>query len=353
MKLTRKSTWSWFVKWFGLQILVIAVVMGVVSIAHATEVQTIDQLEEIQLDTPKIELMLPDLTVSSQSVFSVNIDTHEVVFAKNENEQRAIASITKLMTAYVVVKSHVNLADTVTITNEDVRLASRAHRASKLRVGMHFTRERLLNLALMYSENTAAAALGRSTFGTMEQFVAQMNQTALSLGMNTTSFEDPIGIGTGNMSTAADLVKLITVAANEEVICGFSTTKYQPVQLLTKSKRTTEYRNTNALVGFRDWNILIQKTGFTNAAGHCVLMIVDIQGIKYAIVVLDSPNNQQRAFDAIKVREWLEQGKMLSTDEAKLISPYKSFSPKQHKTHKKRLRHPRLTFPNLRLYHSP
>lgn len=334
----------------GVSVIFFLILTLFVHAARADEPPVFDipeiqvQLDDIYTEVPKLEKILPDLPVTSESVFAVNLDTQEVAFAKNEHEQRAVASITKMMTAYVVLQTpQIDLNETVTITQDDINLSKRAHRASKLRAGMHFTRLRLLNLALMSSENTAAAALGRTTFaGGTEEFVKQMNATALSMDMTATEFEDPIGIGSGNVSTASDLVRLIAAASDEEVIRNFSTTKFEPIQLPIKaSKKPTEYRNTNALVGFRDWDILVQKTGFTNAAGHCVLMVVDIQQQKYAIVILDSPDNQHRAFDAIKIRQWLEEGKMLTTDEAKPLSPYqfvlyKKGKPVPAKHHHKR-----------------
>ncbi len=295
-------------------------------LSFADEIPPLMSPQDIEVEMPKLLTIIPDLDIASESAFAVNLDTQEVVFSKNEQEIRSIASITKMMTSYVVVQQpQIDLTEIITITKEDIELAKRAHRASNLRPGMHFTRERLLNLALMSSENVAASALGRTTFeGGLSVFIDQMNEMASSLGMRNTTFVDPIGIGVGNTSTASDLVRLLAAAQSEEVIRNFSTTKFQPIQLPIKhSNHPTEYKNTNALVGFRDWDILVQKTGFTNPAGHCVVMIIDIQGEKYAIVVLDSPNNQQRALDAIKIREWLLEGRELTTDEAKPFSPYK------------------------------
>lgn len=286
------------------------------------------QAEPIVMDLPRVQMEKPNLKVASEALFAVNLDTQDIVFAKNEHEVRSIASITKMMTSLVVLGQGVDLGEVITISSEDITLAKRAHRASNLRAGMHFTRERLLNLALMSSENVAAAALGRTTFTSgLPTFIEEMNRTATELGMLQTTFEDPIGIGTGNQSTASDLVRLIAAAQNEQLIRDFSTTKFKPIEIPVRRSngRTVEYKNTNALVGFQDWNILVQKTGFTNAAGHCVVMIVDILGEKYAVVVLDSPTNQQRAFDAIKVREWLQQSRELDTIEASNLSPYHKF----------------------------
>lgn len=277
------------------------------------------------IDLPTAQVIQADLDLATESVFVVNMDTQDIIVSKNENEVRSIASITKMMTAYVVLQQQVDLDEQVRISEDDIRLAKRANRPSKLRAGMMFTRERLLNLALMYSENVAAAALGRTTFsGGTEQFVGVMNSTAASLHMTSTKYVDPIGIGVENTSTASDLVRLIAMASTEDIIRDFSTTKFQPIQLPSKhAGKPTMYNNTNALVGFKDWNILLQKTGFTNAAGHCVVMVIDLQGQQYIVVELGAPDNQQRAYDAIKIRGWLESGAQLTTSEAQPLSPYK------------------------------
>lgn len=296
---------------------------------------------DLQLEMPRLQAIIPELNLASAAAFAVNLDTQDVVIAKNENAVRSVASITKLMTAYVVLQQPDPDVDAiVTITKADIALAARAHRASQLRVGMHFTRERLLNLALMSSENVAAAALGRTTLpGGTPEFVAAMNKMALSLDMTKTSFVDPIGIGVENQSTASDLVRLVAAASEEPLVREFSTTKFEPIQLPTKSKHPVEYRNTDALVGFSDWNILTSKTGFTNAAGHCVVMSVEIQSQHYIVIVLGSPNNQQRAYDAIKIRQWLENGDTLTTEQAQPLSPYKFVlykkgKPVKHRHHK-------------------
>lgn len=283
------------------------------------------QVDSIDLPTPQPIFIQPDFDVGSEAAFVYDLTTNEVVYNKNSTQQMAIASITKMMTSYVVLQSKVDLDESITITQFDVTFARKANRPSRLRPGMRFTRERLLNLALMYSENVAAIALGRTTFpGGVPEFVTHMNETAYVLEMTNTQFQDPIGIGTGNLSTASDLAKLVAAASNEQVIRDFSTTKFLPVDLPTKRRgKPTIYTNTNALVGFTDWNILMQKTGFTNAAGHCVVMVIDIQGHEYALIELNAPNNQQRAFDAIKLRHWVEEGTELTSNEVKTISPYK------------------------------
>lgn len=282
----------------------------------------------------------PTFEIVSESAFVYDLTTHESVYYKNSTQLMSIASITKMMTAFVVLDANIPLDEVITLTPEDITLSNKGSAKSKLHAGMRFTRERLLNLALMSSENRAAAALGRTTFpGGVSKFVKIMNETAKNvLGMYNTSFEDPIGIGSNNKSTAEDLVKLITFASQNETIREFSTTKWKDIELPTKTKRgkLVHYHNTNALVGFHDWNILVQKTGFTDAAGHCVVMVIELQGHEYAVVELNAPNNQQRAFDAIKLRHWVEDGTELSRNDVETSSPYRGFVfDHQYKSHPK------------------
>lgn len=285
------------------------------------DLPAIDTLADI---TPTISIQ-PEFDVASEVAFVYDLTAEESVYQKNSTQQMSIASITKMMTAYVVLSERQDLEQVITLTPSDVALSNKGSAMSKLRAGMRFTRERLLNLALMSSENRAAAALGRTTFdGGVPVFVEAMNDMAHALHMDNTHFDDPIGIGAGNVSTAEDLVKLIAAASEDDMIRDFSTTKWKTVVLPIKQQhgRAVQYHNTNALVGFRDWNILVQKTGFTTAAGHCVVMVVEIQDHKYAVIVLNAQNNEQRAFDAIKLRHWVEEGTELSQNEVKTYSPY-------------------------------
>lgn len=294
---------------------------------------------ELELSIPAPVPIQPAFDVGSESAFVYDLTTQEAVYHKNSTQQMSIASITKMMTAFVVLNSNLDMDEVITLTKDDVELASNFER-SRLVPGMRFTRERLLNLALMSSENRAAAALGRTTFeGGVPVFVAAMNEMAHTLHMDHTQYVDPIGINVEDRSTAEDLVKLVTAASQIETIRDFSTTKWKAIELPSKRKHGTvvQYHNTNALVGFHDWDILVQKTGFTNAAGHCVVMVIDIQGHQYAVVELNAPNNQQRAFDAIKLRHWVEDGIELSRNEVETFSPYQGFVfDHQGKLHPKR-----------------
>lgn len=294
------------------------------------------------LNMPMPPRIQAQLDIGSESAFVYDLTTNETVYTKNSTDQKSIASITKMMTAYLVLSEKEDMDRIITLTQADIALSNKGSAGSHLRAGMSFTRERLLNLALMSSENRAAAALGRTTFpGGVEEFVSYMNQMAKVLKMDHTHFVDPIGIGEGNQSTAEDLVKLIAAASEVDMIRDFSTTKWKEVELPVGKRhaRLTPYHNTNALVGFRDWNILVQKTGFTNAAGHCVVMIVEIEGHKYAVVELNSPTNQQRAFDAIKLRHYLEEGEELSASDIRPLSPYEGILISRNWHPSKKLHH--------------
>lgn len=305
------------------------------------------QITPIELNVESIPTIhiQPGFDVGSEVALVYDLTADQTVYQKNSTQQMSIASITKMMTAYVVLSERKDMDEVITLTSGDIALSNKGSAKSRLRTGMRFTRERLLNLALMSSENRAAAALGRTTFsGGVPAFVNEMNDMAHTLHMDNTHFEDPIGIGSENTSTAEDLVKLIAAASEEDTIREFSTTKWKEVQLPTKRRHghSVEYHNTNALVGFRDWNILVQKTGFTTAAGHCVVMIVDIEGHQYAVVELNAPNNQQRAFDAIKLRHWVEEGTELSRNEVETYSPYQGIKmihtklrPKHYRKHRR------------------
>ena len=317
-------------------------------IAFSQEAESIIPNIEVEVVPPVLVPIQPAFDVGSEVAFVYDLTAEETVYHKNSTQQMSIASITKMMTAYLVLSEKLDMDEVITLTNDDVALAKNYAR-SRLVPGMRFTRERLLNLALMSSENRAAAALGRTTFpGGLADFINGMNEMARVLHMDNTHFVDPIGISSENASTAEDLVKLLVAASDEDMIRDFSTTKWKEVELPSKHRhgKLVEYHNTNALVGFHDWNILVQKTGTTDAAGHCVVMVVEIQGHKYAVVELNAPNKQQRAFDAIKLRHWVEEGTELSRKEVETYSPYRGIMighdklraqvqthPKRHRKH--------------------
>ena len=227
-------------------------------------------------------------------------DTNEVLFAKNSQAVLPIASITKLMTALVVAEAQLPLGETLTISAEDVDTEKNS--GSRLRVGTTLTREEMLHLALMSSENRAANALGRHYPGGLTAFVAAMNRKAAALGMSSTRYVEPTGLSSQNQSTAADLVRLVKELDKHEMIRRLSTS---PEAAVAVGRRELQFRNTNSLVRKGDWDIGLQKTGYISEAGRCLVMQAQLAGRKLIMVLLDSAGKYSRVADAERIRKWV------------------------------------------------
>jgi D-alanyl-D-alanine endopeptidase (penicillin-binding protein 7) len=241
--------------------------------------------------------------VRSSTVLVVDTKDSSVLFAQRDDAVRPIASITKLMTALVVLDGGQSLDEFVTISGDD-RNAARGS-ASRLGVGTRLSRGELLHLALMSSENRAAQALGRSYPGGLAAFMKAMNDKAKVLGMTQAKFADPTGLSSGNVASARDLVKLVKAASDHELIRRYSTGERYTVKA---GKQALVYRNTNTLVTKPDWNIAVQKTGYTQAAGQCLVMHTRIDGRSVVIVLLNSFGKYTRVADARRIRKWMESG---------------------------------------------
>jgi len=241
------------------------------------------------------------LSLRSNVAFVLDQNSSEVLFEKNANVALPIASITKLMTGLVVVEAGQSLDETLTITNADVDRLK--YSSSRLPVGARMTRNNLLHIALMSSENRAAAALGRNYPGGTQAFVAAMNAKAKELGMNDTRYVDSSGLSSQNVSSARDLAKLVAFAHQKPLLRQYST---DPNWVVEASGRPMRYSNTNYLVALPDWNIGLQKTGFINEAGRCLVMQAMIQGRNVIMVFLDSKGKMSRTADAGRMRRWLE-----------------------------------------------
>ena len=241
------------------------------------------------------------LSLRSNVAFVMDQNSSEVLFEKNANVALPIASITKLMTGLVVVEAGQDLNETLTITNADVDRLK--YSSSRLPVGARMTRTNLLHIALMSSENRAAAALGRNYPGGTAAFVAAMNAKAKELGMNDTRYVDSSGLSSQNVSSARDLAKLVAFAHQKPLLRQYST---DPNWVVEASGRPMRYANTNYLVALPDWNIGLQKTGFINEAGRCLVMQAMIQGRNVIMVFLDSKGKMSRTADAGRMRRWLE-----------------------------------------------
>jgi D-alanyl-D-alanine endopeptidase (penicillin-binding protein 7) len=243
------------------------------------------------------------LNLRSSVALVIDQDTEEVLFSKNPDAVLPIASITKLMTALVVVQGAQSFDEELTITGEDVdRLKGSS---SRLAVGTRLTRGEMLHLALMSSENRAANALGRHYPGGLPAFVSAMNAKASLLGMHATQFAEPTGLSSANRSSAQDLAVLVRAASEEPLIRELSTAQEAAVDV---GRQHLQFRNTNALVRNPEWAIDVQKTGYIREAGRCVVMQAELAGRKLIMVLLDAAGSYARNADAERLRSWLAEG---------------------------------------------
>jgi D-alanyl-D-alanine endopeptidase (penicillin-binding protein 7) len=246
----------------------------------------------------------PDaLALRSSVAYVVDQNTGESLFDKNSRAVVPIASITKLMTSMVVLDSKAPLTEQIEVTDEDRDYIKNT--GSRLAVGSVLSREDMLHIALMASENRAAAALSRYFPGGRPAFIAAMNAKAKQLGMTDTHFESPSGLTSENVSSARDLVKMVNAAYQYPMIREFSTDRSYEVYT---GKRSIAYNSTNALVRNPTWDIGLQKTGFINEAGECMVMQTTIHGRPMIVVLLDSSGKYTRFADATRLRNWLDNG---------------------------------------------
>ena len=246
---------------------------------------------------PAVSVRAEAAALRSSTAYVQDLETSTVLFAKNENVVRPIASISKLMTAVVVVDANLPMDEMLEITDEDVD--GLKHTTSRLRVGTKLSRGDMLHLALMSSENRAANALGRHYPGGLPAFVAAMNAKALSLGMSSTHFIEPTGLSSNNVSSPHDLARLLRAASQRPLIHRYSTDTEYDVEI---NNRTQTFRNTYLLVRKPDWDIKVSKTGYINEAGECLVMLARINGRDLAIVLLDSQGKLSRIGDAVRIR---------------------------------------------------
>ena len=225
----------------------------------------------------------------------------ETLIAKNQTVVLPIASITKLMTAMVILDAGLNLEQRVAISDEDYDFVKGTR--SRLRPGTVLTRSELLLLALMSSENRAAYSLARTYPGGITAFVAAMNEKARVLGMTDTKFIDPTGLSSSNVSTAQDLARMVRAAHEYPLIRQYSTRDSATVRALGRS---LDYRNTNGLVRNAHWEIGLSKTGYISEAGRCLVMRVRMASREVIVVLLDSWGKLSRVGDANRIKKWLE-----------------------------------------------
>ena len=266
------------------------------------------------------------LPLYSSAALVVDAKTGKVLYEKNSDRVMSIASITKLMAAMVILDAKPNMNQVLTVQSADIdRLKGSS---SRLPVGTKMTREKMLHLGLMSSENRAIHAMARNYHGGLNAFIRAMNAKAKSLGMNDTVFYDPTGLDPRNRSTPQDLVKMVQAAHKYEKIRYYSTHNSASTQVRATVKKTqrikkgkkvrkvtkkvtqirqVNYRNSNKLIRNGDWDISLQKTGYIREAGRCMVVYANVGNRPVIMVLMNSGNSNQRTNDAYTMRSWLQQ----------------------------------------------
>ena len=245
--------------------------------------------------------LVRDLKLKSNSVLIIDQSDSSVLYSRHSDVPMPIASITKLMTALVVLDAKQSLDEPIQITDADRDLPKGGF--SRLTVGTVLTRGDLMHLALMSSENRAAHALGNNYPGGMPAMVAAMNAKAAELGMVSSHFVDPTGLSSQNVASPEDLSKLVIAASHNPTIREYSTDSRYAVKV---RKHMVEFHNTDNLVANPGWNIIVQKTGYITEAGKCLVMAAVIEGRSVVIVLLDSMGKYTRVADAKRIKTWME-----------------------------------------------
>ncbi len=257
------------------------------------------------------------LRLASANALVIDASDNRPLYAKAADEVTPIASLTKLMTAMVVLAAGQSLDEELEIDMDDLDYLKGTR--SRLNLGTELSRGEMLRLALMSSENRAASSLARHYPGGTPAFVAAMNDKARALGMAHTRYFDPTGLSPDNVSTASDLAILVNAAAHEPLIREFTTTGSHYVEVQPTGK-LLGFNNTNNLVRNAQWDIQLSKTGYIREAGKCLVMLANIASRPFVIVLLDSAGKYTRLGDAQRVRYWLETGQTMRTPAVHKVS---------------------------------
>ena len=253
---------------------------------------------EAQRDPSKLHL-------ASGSAMLVDLQTNKVLYSSHPDMVRPIASVTKLMTAMVVLDAKQPMDEMLTMTIAQTKEMKGVY--SRVRLGSELSRRATLLLTLMSSENRAAATLAHHYPGGYGAFIKAMNAKAKALGMSSTRYVEPTGLSPSNVSTARDLTKLLLAARNYPLLSELSTTREKTVAF-RKPNYTLGFRNTDHLVNKSNWDIKLTKTGFTNDAGHCLVLLTKMDNRPVAMVILDAFGKYTHFADASRMRQWLETG---------------------------------------------
>ncbi|WP_462380353.1 D-alanyl-D-alanine endopeptidase [Pseudomonas sp. Marseille-QA0892] len=249
----------------------------------------------------------PQQELASGSALLVDLNTNKILYSSNPDLQVPIASVTKLMTAVVLLDAKQSMSEKIPVVIKNNPNMQGVY--SRVRLGSEVSRHDMLLMTLMSSENRAATSLAENYPGGMKAFVAAMNAKAKSLGMTRTHYVEPTGLSEKNVSTANDLVKLLKASKQYPLIAELSATPSKTVTF-AKPAYALPFNNTNRLTRSSGWDIELTKTGFTNAAGHCLVMRTRMAGKPVAFVVLDSYGKLTHIADATRLRNWLETGKV-------------------------------------------
>ena len=271
--------------------------------ARAREAARIVQLQEAM--TPRFKTdavtgsLVPDIRAAAAIIF--NPETGEVLWQENAQDKRSIASITKVMTAVVFLEDNPDLSQEVTVERSDTYAASTTYLRANERVSLN----NLLHLTLIASDNAAARVLSRVSHGGTASFVERMNEKAIELGLESTSFSDPSGLNPANVSSAYDLSRLISYASGNEIMSPIMRTQNYSAVV---GRRTVNIHNTNRLVGLSDVDVMAGKTGFISKAGYCLATLLRLPtGNPVAVVVLGARSNPGRFYETKHLMNWMSQ----------------------------------------------
>jgi D-alanyl-D-alanine endopeptidase (penicillin-binding protein 7) len=284
--------------------------------ARAREAARLRQLQEAM--TPRFKTdasgsLVPDVRAAAAIIF--NPVTGQVLWEENGQEKRSIASITKVMTAVVFLEDGPDLSREVTVERSDVYAASTTY----LRAHERITLNNLLHLTLIASDNAAARALARLSHGGTAAFIERMNEKALELGLESTTFADPSGLNPANVSSAYDLSRLISYASTDENIAPIMAPIMRTAHYsVSTSRRTITINNTNRLVTGGDVDVMGGKTGFISKAGYCLATLLRLpQGNEVAVVVLGAGSNVGRFYETRHLFDWMSKkaGELFTKDQ--------------------------------------
>lgn len=255
--------------------------------------------------SPAIHFGTDPSDLRSDAAYIYDVQNSQSLYSKDADEALPIASLTKLMTALIVLEGRQDMNEVLEVTRDDIDTIK--HTSSRLPIGAKLSRSDMLHIALMSSENRAASALGRHYPGGLPAFVNAMNGMAKLLGMESTHFVEPTGLSPQNVASARDLSKLVIAAQAHPLIRQYSTHRNHVVNI---GNRVLQYRNTNRMVSYSTWDITLQKTGYIAEAGRCLIMQADIQGRPIIMVFLGSEGKFSRTADASTMRHWLEKTRL-------------------------------------------